>query len=70
MFKWLTDFLTGQRKKETEINRLKSEIDNGVAECKRRAAAGDARAAQKLREFEETINAQSVRFLRNARPTK
>lgn len=70
MFKWLTDSLTGQKKKETEIQRLKAEIDNGVAECKRKAAAGDHKAQQKLREFEETINAQSVRFLRNAKPAK
>lgn len=70
MFKWLTGLLTGQKRKETEINRLKSEIDNGVAECKRKAAAGDPRAAQKLIEFEETINAQSVRFLRNVKPIK
>ncbi len=71
MFKWLTNLVTGHKRKETEINRLKGEIDQGVDECKRKAAAGDPEAAQALREFEKTITEQSVRFLRgNAKPVK
>jgi hypothetical protein len=68
MLQKLKDWLNRHKHKETEIRRLKEEIDNGLSECKRRAAAGDQRAIQKLRDFEETINAQSVRFLRNVKP--
>lgn len=71
MFKKLTSWLTGGKQKETEINRLKGEIDKGVDECKRKAAAGDQQAKQKLRDFEETIDAQSVRLLQGSpRPAK
>lgn len=71
MFRWLTNLLTGQKQKQTEIDRLKQQIDSDLNECKRRAAAGDVKAAQKLLDFDETISAQSMRLIRQrAHPAK
>jgi hypothetical protein len=66
MFRWLTGVFTGrsEKKKETEIRKLKEEIDLSVAQCRDAASKGDSEAARKLVMLGDTIAEQSVRFLR------
>ena len=68
MFRWLTRVLTGKKKKETEIRKLKEEISSGVAECREKAKKGDSDASLRLNALRETITEQSVR-LTGGRPS-
>ncbi len=70
MFRWLTSWISGANRKETEVRKLKEEIESNLEKCKRAAAAGDPEATVRLRSFEETISEQSLRLLRGPRPTK
>lgn len=69
MFRFLTRLFNGHLKKETEIKRLKLEIEVGKAQCQDAAEKGDPKAKQTLRELDKVVSEQSIRLLRqNAKP--
>lgn len=65
MFKWLTGLLTGRRRKETEIRQLKQERAEYIEKCKTAALHGDQDATLKLNNFKQTLDEQSIKFLKN-----
>lgn len=65
MFRFLTRLFNGHLKKETEVKKLKLEVEVGKAEAQAAAEKGDPKAKQTLRELDQIVSEQSVRLLRS-----
>lgn len=68
VFKWLNGLIHGR--KDTEIRRLRAAETAKLDECRQAAAQGDHEAQLRLKEYSDTLDAQSVRLLRGAKPAK